>query len=391
MNLIFLNYGLLNGNSGGHIAHFANELVKLGHSVCVIGEGDPNSVEDYGPCLFDVVRTADCMGDTLPASLVELASAEGALLHVWTPRRNVISVAERIISETGIEYVVHLEDNEEIILAENLGVTVDDIRAMDTELLDEKVPQHLTNPVEAKSFLQASKGMSIIVPRLAEFCPDGVAAHVLEPGVDNEEFAPDIEDDRRARLRKELYIDDDAFVLFYHGNLHAANKDEIFSLYTAVLILRRRKHNVILVRAGRNFVADMDPSFEFLNGDWVINLGFLDRRRLIEVAKLADFYVQPGAPGPFNDYRLPSKIPEFLALGRPVLLPRTNIGLQMEDGVDALLLTRGNGIEIADRLEELLNAPDKAGPLGEAARNFALKHLNWQQNAAALSSYYHSL
>ncbi len=53
---------------------------------------------------------------------------------------------------------------------------------------------------------------------------------------------------------------------------------------------------------------------------------------------LADAFVQPGAPDEFNRYRLPSKLPEFLAMGRPVILPRCNIGNELSDRENAMLL-----------------------------------------------------
>ena len=58
---------------------------------------------------------------------------------------------------------------------------------------------------------------------------------------------------------------------------------------------------------------------------------------------LADAYVQPGAPDDFNRYRLPSKLPEFLAMGRPVILPACNLGNELTDGENALLLREGDG------------------------------------------------
>ena len=35
-HVIFINYGLFNSNSGGHVASFANELVKLNIKVTII-------------------------------------------------------------------------------------------------------------------------------------------------------------------------------------------------------------------------------------------------------------------------------------------------------------------------------------------------------------------
>ena len=77
---------------------------------------------------------------------------------------------------------------------------------------------------------------------------------------------------------------------------------------------------------------------------------------------LADAYVQPGAPDDFNRYRLPSKLPEFLAMGRPVILPACNLGDELADGEDALLLREGDALEIAARIEQLLDGPALAAP-----------------------------
>ena len=44
--------------------------------------------------------------------------------------------------------------------------------------------------------------------------------------------------------------------------------------------------------------------------------GFVPKARLPRLLALADVLVQPGRAGAFNDYRLPSKLPEFLAAKR---------------------------------------------------------------------------
>jgi glycosyltransferase involved in cell wall biosynthesis len=105
---------------------------------------------------------------------------------------------------------------------------------------------------------------------------------------------------------------------------------------------------------------------------------------------LADAYVQPGAPDEFNRYRLPSKLPEFLSMGRPVILPACNLGNELGEGEDALLLREGTALEIAARIEELLDAPELGRRLGERARAFALERLSWSRNAAELADFYRS-
>ena len=103
---------------------------------------------------------------------------------------------------------------------------------------------------------------------------------------------------------------------------------------------------------------------------------------------LADAYVQPGAPGDFNRYRLPSKLPEFLAMGRPVVLPACNLGNELTDRENAMLLREGDALEIAARLEELMDDRELAGRLGRGARQFALEHLSWPRNAERLADFY---
>jgi hypothetical protein len=56
-----------------------------------------------------------------------------------------------------------------------------------------------------------------------------------------------------------------------------------------------------------------------------------------------------------------------------------------------VLLTRGDGVEIAERLGELFAAPQLAGELGAAARDYALRHLNWADKAAGLERFYSGL
>ena len=62
----------------------------------------------------------------------------------------------------------------------------------------------------------------------------------------------------------------------------------------------------------------------------MIELGAVGWREIPGYLALADAFVQPGGPDDFNRYRLPSKLPEFLAMGRPVMLPHCNIGHDLD-------------------------------------------------------------
>ena len=83
---------------------------------------------------------------------------------------------------------------------------------------------------------------------------------------------------------------------------------------------------VTLLKTGWNHV-DMSWVDEVGLGEAVRDLGLRPARaRSGRCSRSADALVQPGGPDAFNDYRFPSKLPDFLASGKPVVLPATNIG-----------------------------------------------------------------
>jgi hypothetical protein len=146
---------------------------------------------------------------------------------------------------------------------------------------------------------------------------------VARPGIDAERFRPDLVP---PVSRAELGLGEDDFVLVYHGTIHFANQHEMMSLYLGVKLLQRRGHKVRLVRLGHTEFGGPDPASSRALGDGVVELGPVVWRDIPAYLGLADAYVQPGPPDVFNRYRLPSKLPEFLAMGRPVILPHCNIG-----------------------------------------------------------------
>lgn len=388
MNIVIVNYGLFNSNSGGHIAHFAAALTKLGAKVLVVAQNDPITAEDFGEVTYETIRMPHPQ-EAIPKKILSFISATPTLLHAWTPRGIVQNFIERITQQTPIPYLVHLEDNEQILLASSIGKTIKDIQSMSDSRLDSVVPASLTHPRKAIDFLNKSAGVTGIVESLLSFAPDGKPTHVLEPGVDTELFCCDLPENRKRVIKEQLYIESDALVVVYNGNTHAANHRDVFSLYTAIMVLRRRGYKINLIRTGRNYHGTPDVSFSYLNGDWVLDVGLIPRDRMIEILKIADFYIQPGGCDDFNRFRLPSKLPEFLSLGKPVILPAVNIGARLRDGENALLLLRGDGIEIADKADLLIR---KLNPnsIGAAGRNFARMYLNWDTNASSLMDFYQS-
>jgi glycosyltransferase involved in cell wall biosynthesis len=393
LNIIFINYGSYNNNSAAHIAGFANMMATRGHTVLVSCEGDPSDASDFGePSFWCISREALREDPGLILREIDPGFlSRRTIVHCWTPRESVRRAAMALVEKFNFPYVVHFEDNERQITETQLGISRSRADRMSAREWDDTVPPSLSHPARARALTNGATGVTVIVDSLRSLIDCGSPIHLLEPGIESNLFAPERKPEFHNRLRAELGVPQDTALIVYCGNMHAANVREMFSLYTAIHILNRRGQKAHLIRTGEDFCSGLDVSSDALRSKHVTELGFVKRSRLIEIMKLADLFIQPGTRGPFNDYRLPSKLPEFLSLGRPVILPETNIGLALADGVNALLLRRGDGVEIADRALTVLRNKGFADGIGQNARSFAIRHFDWRCNATLLESLYYRL
>jgi hypothetical protein len=186
-------------------------------------------------------------------------------------------------------------------------------------------------------------------------------------------------------VRRELEIAGDDIVVTYTGSVHATNLEDMRALYTAVAKLRSTGLPIVLVKTGID--APVARSLPRL-GAGIRALGRVPRSRVAELVAAADILVQPGRPGPFDDFRFPSKLPDFLVSGRPVVLPRANIGLALEDGVEALLLEHGDADEIAAAVRRLAEDVELRTRLGAAGRAFAERTLSWADAGRRVADMY---
>lgn len=379
MRVLFIYFGPFDVNSGIQAYHFGNELTDLGWEVTVAGRGDPERAKAVGEPRFECISHEDLEG-----KLRQMSQNPAETIVVgWTPRERVRLLTMDAVRQLGVPYAIHLEDNEELLIESATGRSLTELRRLPLRQQDSLVPVDLIHPTRHREFLDGAAGITVITEALNEFNHADRPHRVARPGIDLERFRPNLE----PHPRKELGLAPDDFVLVYHGTIHYANQHEMLSLYLAVKLLQRRGHRVRLVRLGHSEFGGPDPrSFRAL-GDGVIELGPIAWRDIPAYLAVADAYVQPGPPDDFNRYRLPSKLPEFLAMGRPVILPHCNIGNDLTHGENALLLEQGNAMEIVTHIEKLLVDRELARRLGAGARRFAAEQLSWQANAAGLADF----
>jgi glycosyltransferase involved in cell wall biosynthesis len=383
VNILFVNYGDFTSNSLNHIAGFARTLAAQGHA-CIVAV--PEGIETvsaipeprFTPAIFaDLLARPAAFPDGRPADLI----------HAWTPREVVRRFVLAYQPHARARLVVHLEDNEDFLLAAWLHAPVESVRDVPESDLAEKSSLGLSHPRRYRQFLRVADGVTHIIGPLAGFIPAGVPALELPPGVDPALYAPQPPD---AALRRELGLRDGERVITFTGSITFANEAEMRDLYAAVALLNARGTPTRLIRTGLTLPAFQD-SLTPAERAAVLELGFVAKAKLPKLLALADVLVQPGRAGPFNDYRLPSKLPEFLSAGRPVVLPATNLARELRDGTDALHLRTCTAAEIADLCERVFRDPALAKKLGTNAAAFARKHFDPAAIGTRLETFYRQL
>lgn len=380
MNILFANYGDFSSNSLNHIGAFAGRLSLLDNACVVAVPKNPQSIAGIPAPRF------------IPATFEELLAkprffpdGRGAdIVHAWTPRENVREFALAYLRLSPARLVIHLEDNEEYLTQANLGLSEEAVFSEQGMAKANLTAEALSHPLRYRFFLRTADAVTVIVPTLRCFVPSGIPTHDLVPGLDFSLYKPQAPS---GALKQDLGIGPEDKVIVFTGSNTFANEDEILELYLAVGLLNKKGIPTKLVRTGhfsQQFHSDLpDGTMEH-----VIDLGYVEKTRLPALLALSDAAVQPGAPGPFNDYRLPSKIPELLAMGLPSVVPASNVGLELKDGVEALLLKEGSAEEIALACERLFGDKPFAEELGRAGLAFARKRYDLERIGEELLSFY---
>lgn len=379
--ILFVLPGSFAANHGLHVVALANELQTMGHHCTVAVALDPETVHYHADVRFT------------PTTHTEIAARADAfaafdIIHAWTTSESTRRLVSGLRQPGRGRLVIHLEDNEPLILARELGCTESDLAHLLPSQLDPAISLRHTDPRQRGPFLDRADAITLITPRLAELAPPGKPMHLITPAADDRVFF------RRAQpkeFRRALGLTDNTTVMFYHGNLHAANLGEVAELAQAVTALNADGLHTVLIRTGFDRVHLRDELATKL-APHLIHLGHLQHHRhLPELMALADIFVQPGGPDGFNNYRFPSKLPEFFAIGRPVVLPRTNLGVELRHGVDAYVVDRADADTIAEAVRELRRDRILYERLSEGAPAYARQHFSWRRSATALAGFYAEL
>lgn len=381
MNILFVLYGDFSSNSVNPLALHARELHMCGHSCAVAVPKNLETVHQcqnpsFRPLLYrDVLNDPESVfPDRRPADVI----------HAWTPREVVRRFVTSYLAKRPAPLVVYLEDHERWIACRAIGLDEATLVQQTEQRISERVPDALSHPFRYDSFIGLADAAVVIQDKLEIEVPPWVCCKTVMPGVDLEFFSPRAAD---GALRRKYGVADNERVIVYPGGLNGLNKPAIETLCRAIGLINGQGHPCRLLRAGPfalDFIDQLPPEAAASIND----LGVLPRSELPDLLALADVFVQPGKVDPFEDLRLPGKLPELLAMGRPVVMPAVNIAHLFKDGVDAVLTRTGSAEEIAEKCVGLFTDPQQADRIGQAGRRLAEKYFAPKSQAGRMANVY---
>ncbi len=380
LKILFVNYGPYSGCSGVHIHFLANTLVELGHECHVFLPKTDGAQTYFGEAKYPIYAFREIFN-------VPIEIFQNALIHVWTTREAARIPILMMRERCKIPYFVHLEDNEIVIIEKEIGVPTLEKQKEFAKKHPEKFgkPYWVTHPLRFEPLMRASCGVTCIMKSLEDFVPQDVPRMTFWPACEEEFFKIPLMRDNA--IREACNIAPETFVLVYPGTIHSFNIGYFVELLRAVEQLHNEGFSLKILRSGLEGSSYDSEGLE-LYEKFVIPMENLSAHQLPSLMILADILVQPGAPGSFDDYRFPSKIPYFLASGRPVILPDTNVAEKLQHGRNCFLMKTGDAAEIAKYLKMLMSHPELAQSMGMHGRAAARSLFSWTKAAQSLIPFY---
>lgn len=381
MNILFVLYGDFSSNSVHPLALYARELHMCGHSCAVAVPNNLETVQQCPNAFFRPMLYGDVLND--PESVFP-DGHPADVIHAWTPREVVRRFVTSYMAKRPTPLIVYLEDHESWIACRALGIEEATLVQQTEQSISERVPDALSHPFRYDSFIGLADAVAVIQDKLEIEVPPWVHCETVMPGVDLEFFSPRV---ANPMLRKQYGIAENERVIVYPGGLNGFTRPSIETLCRAVCLINEQGYPCRLLRTGP-FALDFIDQLPSEAAAVINDLGVLPRSELPNLLALADVFVQPGKIDPFEDLRLPGKLPEFLAMGRPVVMPDVNIAHLFKDGVDAVLTRTGSAEEIATKCIGLFSDPQQADRIGQAGRRFAEKYFDVKSQTGRMTNVY---
>jgi glycosyltransferase involved in cell wall biosynthesis len=175
-----------------------------------------------------------------------------------------------------------------------------------------------------------------------------------------------------------------SFVIMYHGSLVERNGLDL--AVEALALVRNTIPAAELRIFGRN-TPFLERVLERARSkgleSCVLHLGAKRLQELVREIEECDVGVIPNQRNPFTDINTPTRIFEYLALGKPVIAPRTP-GIQDYFNAESLLFFEsGNAAELAEKIAYVYANSRQTIEIAESGQQVYLAH-TWEQERETL-------
>ena len=152
----------------------------------------------------------------------------------------------------------------------------------------------------------------------------------------------------------------------------------------------RRDVHCTLVGAGTELPKLRALSRELDLDDYVTFTGRVSDEVLLEVLNTADVCVNPDVVNEMNDKSTMNKIMEYMAVGKPIVQFELTEG-RVSAGEASLYARPNDPVDLAERIVELLDDPERRATMGRIGRARVEKELSWQRQVPELLRAYETV
>ena len=152
----------------------------------------------------------------------------------------------------------------------------------------------------------------------------------------------------------------------------------------------RRDTHFTLVGAGTELGKLRSLTRELELDDYVTFTGRVSDDVLLEVLNTADVCVNPDVVNEMNDKSTMNKIMEYMAVGKPIVQFELKEG-RVSAGEASLYARPNDPVDLAERILELLDDPERRATMGRIGRARVEKDLSWQRQVPVLLRAYETM
>ncbi|MBN1676636.1 MAG: glycosyltransferase family 4 protein [Kiritimatiellae bacterium] len=415
MNVLLVSHTALKAACTLNMLELARELQKKGHKVLLLyaGDDEPAAVVPYGAELNcrRIVFGSVWLARELKRAVTQF---DPDLIHLWGMRHIGQRAAFEALVATGAALVLHWEDDEYWVYRYDGGTEADDsvLRLADRPFLTAGVVREILSRVSVESLYRtwmnpfsyisvhplffaalthSATAFTAIWHPLERFLDStfGRPVCLLPPGYRLEAMASQPIPAADDPWRRKLDIKPEDVMVVSSGSLYDFSIDFHLWLQAFARVVKQRA-NVYLVLCGYNrrmqeFKALAD-SLGVLNR--IHMLGYLPKSDVQALVRGSDVAICPGERNSFNRLRLPSRIPECMALGKPMVLSSDGFGESLVQGQDAVLVDSDSPDAWADGLLRLVDDRALRERVGSGGRKKAEEFFDIHRIAERLIAFY---